>query len=32
MSIDDLKGLDEVTRKEIEELEKITREKDSSES
>lgn len=32
MSIDELEGLDEVTRKEIEELEKITREKDSSES
>lgn len=32
MSIDDLEGLDEETRKEIEELQKVTREKDGDEA
>lgn len=32
MNIDDLKGLDEATRKEIEDLQKLTREKDGDES
>ncbi|WP_440454482.1 hypothetical protein [Psychrobacter sp. ASPA161_9] len=32
MNIDDLKGLNKATRKEIEELQKVTREKDGSES
>ncbi|WP_413518877.1 hypothetical protein [Psychrobacter glacincola] len=32
MDIDDLKGLDEETKKEIEELQKVTREKDGDEA